>query len=406
MTEFEKKICEAFLNRFTGEQSSMRLRAVSVFPEFDSAGHDEKESYLEAAETLEQQGLLKLNWEKKGERLKTITCLSMEKLFAAAGEKDPKACAAEVRAMIKKRLPNLEQISQSKNILFLNYLAEHFSTADVGCGMDLKAAEDFFVLLEFLLKRGFPGSFQEAGNISTRALSIKLFSDSKRLEKILDIAKPILSRARKQGIDAPDFLFLERSFPETLISGKLIFEYRANETGGEEQAPPLVNSTGFILGFPLSSAVKIEKIKTLEPKDAPCVLTVENKETFYALASSRSRYDCFLYTGGYVNRAAAAFIKILSASGFCFYHAGDLDPDGILILQNIQELAEKPVTPVGMDTKTFDRYLPHARPLGETMLRQSAKIDEKTKAIPGIAELLSRILETGKGVEQEVLEYE
>ena len=111
------------------------------------------------------------------------------------------------------------------------------------------------------------------------------------------------------------------------------------------------------------------------------------------------------YTGGYPNRAVAALIKVLASSDFLFYHAGDLDPDGILILQNIADLAEKPVTPVRMDAATFDQYSAWGRTLNKTMLRQSEKIRDETKAACGLAGLLQRIEETGLGVEQEIIDY-
>jgi hypothetical protein len=143
------------------------------------------------------------------------------------------------------------------------------------------------------------------------------------------------------------------------------------------------------------------------------VLTIENKETFYALGSPEeyftdrnlSHHDCFLYIGGYFNRAAAGLIKILSASGFSFYHAGDLDPDGVLILQQIQDTAEKSVIPVRMDAATFDEYRAWGRSLTKPMLRQIEKIRDETKAILGLAGLLQRIEETGLGVEQEIVDY-
>jgi hypothetical protein len=95
----------------------------------------------------------------------------------------------------------------------------------------------------------------------------------------------------------------------------------------------------------------------------------------------------------------------LAASGFSFYHAGDLDPDGILILQNVGDIAKKPVAPVLMDVVVFDRYLPWARPLAKAALRQEEKIRSDTRAIPGLAELLRRIADTRRGVEQEFIDY-
>jgi hypothetical protein len=158
---------------------------------------------------------------------------------------------------------------------------------------------------------------------------------------------------------------------------------------------------------------EITAIKLVSENNEKTVLTIENKETFYALANPQkhnasekiSRYDCFLYTGGYPNRAVAALIKILAASGFSFYHAGDLDPDGVLILQHVQDIAGKPVAPLRMDAATFDQYREWGRKLTKPMLRQIEKIRPETKTIPGLADLLRRIEETGLGVEQEIIDY-
>jgi hypothetical protein len=407
MTFFEKKICEAFLSRFSGEQSTMRLRSLSIFPDFENASPDEKSSYLEAAESLEQKGLITLKWEKhrKGEIVKTLTAVNVENLFAAAEIKNPKNEVEEIRAMIKVKLSTFEKYNsdESRKIFpFLDFLEHNFSSLDVKNGMNIKTVEDILSLLEYFCQFNLFDNDKRTMHLTPRALSVKLFHDSKRLEKIIDLLNPFLNKVEKQGVNIPDFSFLKRSFPETLIAGKLIFEYK---NISDNAKPPLINVDGHIIGFPLASANKIEKIKTLEQKDFPKVLTVENKETFYAFASSLSDYDCCLYTGGYPNRAAAALIKTLSSSGFLFYHAGDLDPDGILILQKVSNLAEKDVIPVCMNAETFNHYLPWARPLTKTMLHQVSKIRDDTKAIPGISELITKIMETAKGVEQEVIDY-
>jgi hypothetical protein len=39
------------------------------------------------------------------------------------------------------------------------------------------------------------------------------------------------------------------------------------------------------------------------------------------------------------------------------------------------------------------------------MLRQAARIRDDTRAIPGMADLIHRIEETSRGVEQEVIDY-
>jgi hypothetical protein len=225
--------------------------------------------------------------------------------------------------------------------------------------------------------------------LSVRALSVLLFRDSKRLEYIYSLLKHFDFSPRNLGLP-------ERSFPRTLVSGRLVFEYR--EGGGLE------NPRSLILGFPLESVEGFRAVKTLEPREQPAVLVVENKESFYALARQSSpAWDGCLYCGGYPNRAAAAMIRLFAASAFRFFHAGDMDPDGLLILQTVRDTAGRPVSPLRMDEAVFDRYLPWARPLKPSMLAQLNKL--RPELAGEFAGLIRRIRETGRGVEQEIIDY-
>jgi hypothetical protein len=448
MTAWEKKIIDAFIGHYFAsvketEDGVLRVRTSVFFPDFDTAHTDEKESYLEAAESLERKGIVKLNWEKrgKGERLKTLSCENFEKLFEEAGKPFPKTEAEKIRDMLGAKLKALKESGPpvemaplnteasslmaerlEKIIDFLEFYSLRFGPREIGRGIDQRVMEDLVRLFEYTLE---PAFFEK---ITTRAQSILLYRDSKHLENLLNLCGPLITRANKSGPSqdeslltsgpvpfksrqrSPDFSSLERSYPETQISGRIIISFK-NST------EPMVNADGHIVGFVLESAEAIESIQPMETKKEKAVLTIENKETFYALGTPQkfgtsktlSRYDCFLYTGGYPNRAVVALIKSLAASGFSFYHAGDLDPDGVLILQNIQDIvrdvADRPVTPLRMDAVTFDQYRAWARTLTKPMLRQIEKTREGTKAIPGIAGLLRRIEETGLGVEQEIVEY-
>jgi len=417
MTVWEKKIIDAFISHYfaslpetshTGDdRRTLRIRSPVFFPNFESVHPDEKESYLEAAESLERRGIVKLRWEKHGtgERLKTLSCENFEALFAETGRPYPKTEAEKIKAMLGERTAVLKETRTAEKITaLLEYFARNFGPREIGQGLDQQTMEELIRLLEFSCE---PVKLEK---ITTRSLSILLYNDSKRLENLLALCAPLLSRAQKTGATV-DFAFPERSYPETMISGKLIFK---NKNSGQS----LINSDGLILNLPLESAQAIGSIQPILEKNTLCksemtALTIENKETFFALGSplngvaseNLSRFDCFLYTGGYPNRAAAALIKALASSGFSFFHAGDLDPDGVLILQNVREIAEKPVTPIRMDAAAFDQYLAWARPLTKTMLRQIEKVSEETRAIPELSGLLRRIEETGMGVEQEIIDY-
>jgi hypothetical protein len=412
---WEKRIIDAFISNYfasasdPGENRSvLRIRSSRFFPDFDTAHPNEKESYLEAAETLERKGLVQLHWEKrgKGERLKTLSCENFEMLFNMAGKPFPKAEAEKIRSMLGAKAASLKAANQpldalhraDQSIALLEFFSQRFGPREIGQGIDYKTMDEFIRLLEFSIE---PARLEK---ITTRALSILLYRDSKRLENLLGLCKPLLTRAQKTVL--MQYLWPRREFPETMISGKIAIEFKNSKT-------PMVNAAGHIFGLPLENAEEISGIQPVVQKSDKTVLTIENKETFYALASpqkhgsnkSLSRYDCFLYTGGYPNRAAAAIIRTLAVSGFSFYHAGDLDPDGVLILQNVSELAGRPVSPVRMDAATFDLYRSWARHLGKPMLRQIEKINMETKAVPELAGLLRRIEETGLGVEQEIVDY-
>ncbi|MCL2294151.1 MAG: DUF2220 domain-containing protein [Spirochaetes bacterium] len=430
MTSWEKKIINAFIAHYFASASaasekeenrkSLRLRTSILFPNFDTANPNEKESYLEAAELLEQKGIVKLTWEKaqKGERLKTLSCENFKKIFDEAGKPYPWAEAEKIRTMLAEKVKTLkksqaalgkeksaetspEVLEQVKKVInLLEYFSQHFGIREIGQGATYQTMEDLVRLFEFICD---PVKLEK---ITARALSVLLYRDSKHLENLLSACTHLLSRAQKT-VALPDFSFLERSFPETMISGKIIFEYK-------KPAHPLINAKGLILNLPLESIERFSVIQLISEKKEKSVLTIENKETFFALGSPQkhdcpnsnlSRYDCYLYTGGYPNQAAAALIKLLAASGFTFYHAGDLDPDGILILQFIQDIAERPVFPVKMDATTFDLYRPWARTLDNSMLRQIKKIQEDVRAIPCVSELLQRIEQTGMGIEQEIIDY-
>jgi hypothetical protein len=96
---------------------------------------------------------------------------------------------------------------------------------------------------------------------------------------------------------------------------------------------------------------------------------------------------------------------VLSDSGFVFFHAGDVDPDGILILQDLCKNARKNITPVCMDAATFRKYCQHGRKLEKSMLDNIRLIGDAVRSIDGIQEVLSLIESTGIGIEQELIDY-
>ncbi|MDR3170580.1 MAG: DUF2220 domain-containing protein [Treponema sp.] len=404
MTVWEQRIIDAFLERYPLSTAAsggrpLRLKTSGILPDFDRASPDDRESLLEAAESLERQGLVSLVWvnRRKHEELAALVYHESEALFALAGKPSPSTVAEEARCAAREAAQDP----------FFRFLAETLSPEDAARGIDGEAVRDLALLVQ-RLSAGQKG-------LTPRALSVALYGDSKRLEGLLDVFSRVLHRARRQGIEAPELSFLDRSFPETMIAGRLILTMSERDT-----TSPLINATGSILGLPLVTILTIKRITPVptegwEPHGgAPLnpagfkrasVLTVENKETFYALTEYVHTFDCILYTGGHPNGAVRALISLLATSGFEFHHAGDLDPDGILILQELMEIAGKPVGPVHMDQATFEQYRYCGRELERSVLRRTALIKEATRAIPGIAALIQSIEAAGLGIEQEIIDY-
>jgi hypothetical protein len=277
-------------------------------------------------------------------------------------------------------------------------MAEDLGPQDAERGINAKAVRNLRRMAERCT-----GVDAALRGITPRALSIALYGDTGYLEKMLNLFKPVARRARRHKVKVPEFSPPGRPHPETFIAGKIQAELEGESPG--ESAPALVNALGNILGLPQSTVRRIKRITPIRETASPRVLMIENKETFYALAEHSPEYDCVLFTAGHPSVSVRALITLLAAADFEFYFAGDLDPEGIQILQELADAAEKPVSPVNMDRNVFDRYLKAGLKLGEPMMHRLSHLREDTLALPGITGLVKRILETGIGVEQDIVDY-
>ncbi|MDR2419497.1 MAG: DUF2220 family protein [Treponema sp.] len=384
MSSWERRIVDAFLAKYpasvaAGGSKMLRLKANKLFPDFESASANERNLFIKAAARLEKSGMVSLVWTRREEQaeLSSIVCAVGDALFAGVGLVPPSTRIAPIR-----------EVAMRCALPFFTFLAENLTMADMARGIDERAVEDFISLTRYTIQHTDQG-------MTPRALSVALYADSKRLEALLTLFHKMLNKAEAQGVAIPDFSSLNRSYPDTMIAGRVAFRVAGYE---------MVNESGSILGLPLSTIQKINAARPLKTR-TPTALSIENKETFYALSERLSGFDCLFYTGGYPNAAVQALVAILASSGFALYHAGDLDIDGILILQELSHYAGQTVTPFRMDSATFDEYAQYGRKLHKNMLHYAHRINETTRSLSGITELIARIEETGMGIEQEIIDY-
>jgi hypothetical protein len=411
MTSFEKQIINTFFERYVNSSADPDKRIFistdKVFPEFATASPDQKEAFLEAAASLEKRGIFKLRWlkQRKKQAIRDLECINIDALFRLAGKPFPKAIAKQVRKAAEAM--DAEDYAPCCREL-LNFIAENVTPAEIEHGIDRKGFKDFAKLIKILYDNGntshksalHASPYTVPDGMTPRSLSVMLYNDAKRINMVVKMFSRLLSRAKRRGIFIPDLSFLVPSFPETLISGKIAIHFTENKT-------PLANATGSIIGLPLETVKKVKNISVMKngkKTETPSVLTIENKETFYALANS-NMYTCVLYTGGYPSRAVTALMQILAISGFNFFHAGDVDPDGILILQELQKCVEKTIVPVCMDPATFHKYRKHGRKLGKSIINNLRFISDKIRSVEGIQDLIFLIESTNLGIEQEFIDY-
>lgn len=377
----ERRILEVFAARYPASAQRrggrpMRVKAwEELLPDAFATGAA-RLSFLDAMERLERAGILRLEWKKrlKGDALLAAELVGPGALYRRLGLPTPEAEAAELRSAALGFSSEALSRGDGAAAALFSRIAE--KTDSLAGRLTPRDAADAAALFAF--------DREEAARLQIRALSIRLFRDSKRLEALAALLRPLA--------DSPSTLPV-RSYPEAAVAGSVEFAF------SDGAVWPLA---GRPVALSLEAAEALRAIRAAKA-GRPRALSVENKETFHAFARHPLGFDFTLCAGGRPNRAVRAVLRTLAASGFEVFHAGDMDADGISILAEVASVCG--ARPFGMDPETFDRYAPFARELDATLVARTASIPEEALKIPGIAELVARIRETGKGVEQEIIDY-
>ncbi|MFP4563225.1 MAG: DUF2399 domain-containing protein [Spirochaetia bacterium] len=352
----------------------------TVFPEIER-DVEAKEGFLRAVDTLTGEGVLSVRWKRfsENDRVEALYLEDPRKLYDLAETPFP----GDVRKTMLDLLRGARPATPAGRAFrdFAEARLTAYQPLLPGSADPAKDLKDLLVLFDL--------DPAEAARLPLRALSVRLFGDGKRIEALAKAADT-LSRA-VTGSSLYEEFGLVRSYPETTVAlmGTLVFSDGCEWDGG-----------GRIITLPSPTAGSLTKVRF--PCPDPAVLCIENKETFYVYASSAdgpaARFDGFLYTGGHLNTAASAAVRLLVSSGAEIYHHGDLDPDGLIIFEEIDSAAGG-AEPYGMDVPTYTRYLPYGYPLSENRLK---RLDMVTS--PKLADLRQAVRIHGKGVEQEVID--
>ncbi|SHK31189.1 Wadjet anti-phage system protein JetD domain-containing protein [Tepidibacter formicigenes] len=299
-----------------------------------------KENINEECINLENKDYIKIHWKKYQENnIIEKVKLNIEKLDEIYNYLN----------RVKKSSLEEETINLLNNYLYTNTWIDEFLKDMIKLLKEKRSVKKYLdIENQNLIKdliRGVIGVVNQKTEIPKRVLSIKLFNDSKKLEKIENKIKRIMI---DYGNFNPDIdVFSESNVIKNptyiYLKGKGILKIN-NETIDLEK----LNGE---IGLSSSLIEKLE-IKSLNVKK---VITIENLTAFHFYNVNN---ELIIYLGGYHNFVRRNLLKKIYDfnNKLTFYHWSDIDLGGFRIINHLREKAGILFKPYLMDKKTLIKY--------------------------------------------------
>lgn len=225
-----------------------------------------------------------------------------------------------------------------------------------------------------------------------RNFSTALFKDSKRFQReYRSTIEGILFDYTDDVVEKDDILGYYNLYENptyVLIKGnaRICFDESAIELS--EMPGGIALSNGSLAG--------IHKISLKADK----VITVENLTTYHDCDEQDAVY---IYLGGYHNTSKQKLLELIYENNGDkeYYHEGDLDVYGFLILENLISKTQIPFKPLLMDVETIERF--YRAGLYKTLTARDRKMIDSKKdgQLSAYKDVLEYMLENNCKVEQE-----
>ncbi len=393
-TDVLQKLVSSYETSATYRGKNKVQQSFNVHPEEVFAGYtdnmtdvDEVRSFERDMKSLQELGLVRLKWNKRGTEIQRI---------CAVEERFP-----EVYVLLSR--PERRKVLEELRDLYGQYLGAH-PMLDTYCREKLAGLEhkkkpesgdekDFLHLMKFLLNNH--------SELLERELSMQVFSDSKRFEQ--EFRTRACSFLKKYG----DYGELLEGTSEKEQSAILLAECNVEANPGFvyfKGEAVLAFSDGSSLSVPASVPVGVSSasLQSLEHVCIahPTVMTVENLTSFHRVPSDS--FFC-MFLSGYHNTAKQRLLQKIARDnpGKTWLHFGDLDPDGYSILQHLRQGTGIDFQPWCMGSEMLHRYAAYGKELTEhdrkwiRALREQGVFPEEMDAME----------ETGKKLEQEIISW-
>lgn len=407
MNQIQKKVLQRLLDMYEKSKTFMEANKVNqsfsisvakFFPKYkDDAEYDFFCMVNESLQELEKLSFVHLDEERNGVIQKAVLNLNMlDACYKALGRiprKEEQAAIAGIWDEIilkgeigKENLQPLREYLGAQRERMANNKNVEYYEHDV---------EDYRDLLKLAV-----AALSNEQEVFIRTLSIRLFSDSKRLEKLAPRLKALLFRYGEY--EEKESVLEECGIVQTptyvMIKGNAEICLGTQTIDLSEMEGDLALSTDTIKD--------LKWVKVLGER----VVTIENLTSFHEYISGG---DFVVYLGGFHNKVKREFLRFLFEQNPKkeYRHFGDIDAGGFYILEHLKRKTGIPFLSLYMDTKILQTYREGNMPLtANDRKRLQALYDElQEKIAEGMAtedyrDTLTFMLEKNCKLEQEVVD--
>lgn len=369
LSDYQNKILEKLLDKYERSKqpydSTEKLRAIMIKPadiykDYDSDYSDideQSEFETDISELVNEEYITIRRKEKIISRI-VLNVDSLDKIYILM-KREPRKLAIQNEI-------NLYKEWIGKNELISRYCTHQIELLESGktAKYKIKVAENLLRLLEFVLSN--------RQMILERELSIAVFGDTKIFEKeyrnkLLYVLKTygnyndlISEIEEEKDNEKEEREEIEHSILEELniySNPKYVYFKGCAEITFE-------NGNSYKLSSDIPIALPMDKLNTIKSfviSDS-AIMTVENLASYNRIYEK----DCFvIYLAGYHNIAKQSLIKLIASQNDVkeWYHFGDIDPDGFLILENLKKKTGINFKPVYMSINELKKYEKYTKKL-------------------------------------------
>ncbi len=347
---YTEDILNRFLNQLERRKKSdkpLSLNISTIYKDYRDNFSDSQEAIDAAVSRLIGHGILQGKRDVQGYYTKVTMALSQCDEAYSFVQREPKA------QLLQKQRELLCQVQGRNTGLAYRFSTDMLVLLDsekfpgYGIGQDTDKLRDILLILEKI--------DQLKTETYVRNFSEAIFHDSKRFQTLQGAVEHILMDYTPDAMDEsnileqydlyqnPTYVYFKGGW--ILYAGTCMFDIAALPGG---------------IGLPISALGSITKIQLT----GDTVISVENLTTYHDIPEEKG---AILYLGGFPNHVRVNFLKLLyqNEPDANYFHQGDLDPYGFLILENLCSRTQIPFKPLEMDLQTLQQCFikGHYRPL-------------------------------------------